>query len=385
MTQEATQAEIQQQAGKMLTHIAGLIGARTVEMGLRHGLIAAVAAHPEGVTPEQLAADTKLDACYVAVWCRAAFGAELLDTDDGERYRLAPQLDKLLLDEDFPGWIGGVFQVFMQPEMFDRFAERLPSGQRTWWNEVSPDFINAVAGTSRPFYSRLLASGFAQVPGLEERLQGGAHVLELACGTGSGLSRLATKYPSATFVAQDGDSYSLELASKSMAAVGAGDRVSPLRTTLEDLDREDAFDVALINVSMHECRDIEQATQNIHRALKPGGTFVISDLPFPESHGGDAHAAGAGDERHPVLRGADRRSAAADAGLRRPARAPRLPRCRFVRPHAGARGHLREQVTPDPRDSYDTASRRPLPARARRLATARGRRRPPFRAGRAAG
>ena len=30
---EATQAEIQQQAGKMLTHIAGLVGARTIEMG----------------------------------------------------------------------------------------------------------------------------------------------------------------------------------------------------------------------------------------------------------------------------------------------------------------------------------------------------------------
>ena len=210
----------------------------------------------------------------------------MLDSDDGERYRLAPHMDKLLLDEDFPGWIGGVFGVVIQPEIFDRFAERLPSGQRTWWDEVSPDFINAVAMTSRPFYSRLLASGIAQVPGLDERLQAGAHVLELACGTGSGLSRLATKYPSATFVAQDGDAYSLELASKNLAAGGAGDRVSSLLTTLEDLDREDEFDLALINVSMHECRDIDLATKNIHRALKPGGTFVISDFPFPPSHDG---------------------------------------------------------------------------------------------------
>ncbi len=283
---ETTQAEIQQQAVKMMTHIAGLVGARTVEMGLRHGLLDAIAAHPEGVTPEQLAAETKLDAFYVGVWCRTAFGAEVLDTDDGERYRLAPHMDKLLLDEDFPGWIGGVFGIFVQPELFDRFSERLPSGQRTWWDEVSPEFISAVARTSRPFYSRLLASGLARVPGLDERLRAGAHVLELACGTASGLSRLATKYPSASFVAQDGDAYSLELASTSLADAGVGDRVSPLLTTIEELDRENEFDVALINVSMHECRDIELATRNIHRSLKPGGTFVISDFPFPASHDG---------------------------------------------------------------------------------------------------
>jgi hypothetical protein len=34
---------------------------------------------------------------------------------------------------------------------------------------------------------------------------------------------------------------------------------------------------------MHECRDIEKSTANIHHALKPGGFFVISDFPFPET------------------------------------------------------------------------------------------------------
>jgi ubiquinone/menaquinone biosynthesis C-methylase UbiE len=43
------------------------------------------------------------------------------------------------------------------------------------------------------------------------------------------------------------------------------------------------FDVVMINVSMHECRDIEKVTQNVHRALKPNGYFVISDFPFPET------------------------------------------------------------------------------------------------------
>ncbi|MDA0232676.1 MAG: hypothetical protein O3C69_04240, partial [Chloroflexi bacterium] len=41
--------------------------------------------------------------------------------------------------------------------------------------------------------------------------------------------------------------------------------------------------MVFINISMHECRDIEKVTQNVRQALKPGGHFVISDFPFPEN------------------------------------------------------------------------------------------------------
>ena len=218
--------------------------------------------------------------------CRAPFAAEVLESNDGVAYRLAPQMDRLLLDQDFPGWVGGIFNIMIQPELFDRFSASLASWQRTWWDQVSPEFIAALAGTSHPFYSRLLASGITRVPGLAERLEAGAHVLELACGTARGLTRLAHAYPQSSFVAHDGDAYSLELASEGFRDAGLHDRISVLHRSIEDLDQDDAYDVALINVSMHECRDIERATASIHRALKPGGTFVISYFPFPDSHEG---------------------------------------------------------------------------------------------------
>ncbi len=34
---------------------------------------------------------------------------------------------------------------------------------------------------------------------------------------------------------------------------------------------------------MHECRDIDQVAANVKTALEPGGWFVISDFPFPDS------------------------------------------------------------------------------------------------------
>jgi ubiquinone/menaquinone biosynthesis C-methylase UbiE len=59
--------------------------------------------------------------------------------------------------------------------------------------------------------------------------------------------------------------------------------VSLVQSTLEAINFEAEYDVALINISMHECRDVEQVTANVHRALKSDGYFVISDFPFPES------------------------------------------------------------------------------------------------------
>jgi SAM-dependent methyltransferase len=64
--------------------------------------------------------------------------------------------------------------------------------------------------------------------------------------------------------------------------------VSPL----EDVERSNEFDVCAINISMHECRDIDRVTDNVLRALRPEGQFVISDFPFPESPDGLRSPAG---------------------------------------------------------------------------------------------
>ncbi len=281
MTQ--AQQEIQQQAVKLLSQVAGYVGLRTIEIGLRLGLLEEIANHPQGITAEALAGNTGLDPFYVQVWCRSAYASEVLELGEGHAYSLAPHLDKLLLDQDFPGYIGGIPGLMVQPEFFDHFSEHLPSGKRIWWDQCSPEFINGVSQTARPFYTRLIPGGFSQVPGLSDRLEQGARVLELACGAGVGLTRIAQTYPRSTLVGIDGDAYSLELVAERLRESGLQDRVSLAQSMLEELEYEDEFDAAVINVSMHECRDIEKVTANVRRALKPGGHFVISDFPFPET------------------------------------------------------------------------------------------------------
>lgn len=276
-------------APKLLSLIAGYVGHRTVAMGLRAGLLRQLADRPGG-SPDDLADALGLDPVYVAVWCRAAFGAGVLERTGGG-YRLADHMATLLLDDGSPAFVGGVFGVCEAPEMFGRFEASLASGERMWWEDTSPDWIAAVAGTGTPFYTRLVPGGLERVPGLAERLTAGCTVVDTACGSGVGAIRLATTYPRCAVVGVDGDAHSIDRARDRVAAAGVDDRVTLVHSALEDMAVEDvALDepAALVvnNISMHECRDIDRVTENIRAVLEPGGWFVISDFPFPDTDEG---------------------------------------------------------------------------------------------------
>ncbi|MGH3679273.1 MAG: class I SAM-dependent methyltransferase [Natronosporangium sp.] len=286
MTTTQTTSEVAEQAGRLLGHLAGYVASRTVTTGRRSGLLAALAEAGEaGATADQLAERLGLDPFYVATWCRAANAAQLCDRT-GDAYRLAPHLATLLLDEASPSYVGGTFTVLQQPEIFDRFERHLATGTRLWWDGCSEEFIRAVGGTGQPFYRRLVPGGLAQVPGLPERLAAGGRVLDSACGAGVGLVRLAEAYPDCELVGVDGDAYSLSLAEQNLRAAGLAGRVTLVHSPLEKMAFDQPFTLVVNNISMHECRDVDQVTRNVKAALVPGGWFVISDFPFPDDDAG---------------------------------------------------------------------------------------------------
>ncbi len=268
-------------APKVLSLVAGYVGHRTVAIGLRSGLLRTLADRP-GSTAEDLADACGLDPFYVAVWCRAAFAAGITERD-GAGYRLGDHMATLLLDTASPAFVGGVFGVIEAPEMFGRFEESFASGERMWWDDTSPEWIAAVAGTGTPFYTRLIPGGLDQVPGLADALAAGGRVVDTACGAGQGVVRLATTYPAATVIGVDGDQHSIDQARARVEAAGVADRVELICSALEDLTLDTPARVVVNNISMHECRDIDRVTENVRAALEPGGWFVISDFPFPDT------------------------------------------------------------------------------------------------------
>jgi SAM-dependent methyltransferase len=284
MTLTAPSPTIAETAPVLLSLAAGYAGHRTVSIGLRRGLVRRLADAP-GSTAQELAEALDLDPFYVSVWCRSAVAAGIV-VRTGAGFALLPHVDTLLLDGTSPAYVGGVFPVLEAPEMFGRFEAELASGERMWWDDTSPEWIAAVTGTGTPFYTRLIPGGLAQVPGLGEALDAGCRIVDTACGTGVGLVRLATHYPACTVVGVDGDAHSIDRAREHVAAAGLAGRVELVCSALEDLALDEPATVVVNNISMHECRDIDRVTDAVLAALEPGGWFVISDFPFPDTDEG---------------------------------------------------------------------------------------------------
>ncbi|HEU5005415.1 MAG TPA: class I SAM-dependent methyltransferase [Jatrophihabitantaceae bacterium] len=292
-TGEQPAVTLPDQAGRLLGHAAGYIAHRVVAIGLRTGLVRALAEAGEPVSADELAERLGLDPYYVAVWCRAAHAGGLCERPQGEpltepagldgRYQLAPHAATLLLDAGHPGYVGGLFTVLEQDEIFGRFERSLATGERLWWDGCSPDWIDGVAATGLPFYTRLVPAGLTQVPELGTQLAAGCRVVDIACGSGAGLVRLATAFPDCIVVGVDGDQRSIQQAGRRLEAAGLRERCVLVHSPLEEFALDEPATCVINNISMHECRDIDRVTENVRAALRPGGWFVISDFPFPET------------------------------------------------------------------------------------------------------
>jgi len=59
------------------------------------------------------------------------------------------------------------------------------------------------------------------------------------------------------------------------------DRFTFVQSFIEDPAFDGGHDLAVINISLHEARDIEKAVERAHAALDIGGMFLVSKFPFP--------------------------------------------------------------------------------------------------------
>ncbi len=253
----------------------------TLDLGLVHGFWAILADRPEGLTPRELAARGGWDLRYIETWCRAAYAAGLLEAEEG-RFRMAEGLRAPLLEPDSPVYFGGLVRFLTAlRERFLHLREHMADGQRSWWDAADPELMEGVADSSRTFYTRLLRKGFRQVPGLVDRLsQGALQMVELACGRGIGLVRIAAQYPLLPLAGVDSDPASLAAAQTGLERAGLAGRVPLTRASFETGPLPPA-DVYLVNLALHEARNPPGALRTIREHLRPGGVLLVSEFPFP--------------------------------------------------------------------------------------------------------
>jgi ubiquinone/menaquinone biosynthesis C-methylase UbiE len=268
-------------AGKLLTALNHGALCLMMSIGHRAGLFDAMNGLPPSTSAE-IAARARLNERYVREWLGAMVTGGVIDVDPASgRYSLpaehaafltrAAGADNMAVFAQYIALLGIVE---------DDIVECFKKGGGVPY-EKFPRFHEVMAEDSgQSVMSSLESHILPLVPGLAAKLADGIRVLDVGCGRGRILTRLAALYPKSRFVGMDlsreATSYARDRAAKEglkNAEFVAAD-LSNFDATAEPL----AYDFVTTFDAIHDQARPLNVLKGIHRTLKSDGVYLMQDI-----------------------------------------------------------------------------------------------------------
>jgi SAM-dependent methyltransferase len=285
MTEPSAGISADAQVARIFEWRRGFNTIHLIDLGIRVGLFKAFAEAPDS-TAEDIARRLGLDAHYVDVWCKTAFGMELLDALEGPRYRLAPHLDTILATPSHPRYLGGYVRLGtdVAAQDFRRCVTAFATGAVKPFQGRGDEFNQAIAESTWGLQVVTAKKILPGLDGLPAQLDDG-RVLEVGCGTGNLLMQLAKAFPRARVVGVDIEADSLAAARAKIEKAGLADRVEVRHGTIADTVEAGSIDAVVMVEVLHEIGACirPQVLRECGAALKRGGWMVIVDETYPSS------------------------------------------------------------------------------------------------------
>lgn len=269
-------------AARIFGYLRGLHATHYLDLGVRMGLFSALADRPRSA--EALARDLGLHAPYVRGFCEMGHHLELLDRE-GETYRLAPEMDRLLASPDDTYFLGGFPRVHLRVAAdYELYPELFRTGATHSYQEHPHGFLQDVAGASRSLPRMFLDVAAQKLPDLVRRLEAGDRLLDVGCGAGHALVTLAERFPKLTAVGIEIEPVSATMARALIRSRGLEARIDVRDAWEPAADFDGTFDVVTQFLVLHEIRPAlkDDVLARCARALRRGGTLVLFDEAYPE-------------------------------------------------------------------------------------------------------
>jgi len=233
-------------------------------------------------TSREIAEFAGLNERYVREWLGAMVAAGVIEVDPATlRYVLpaehaayltrAAAADNMAVFAQYIGVLGGVE---------DDVVECFTKGGGVPY-ERYPRFHAVMAEDSgQSVLSSLESHVLPLVPGLTEQLATGIRVLDVGCGRGRIMNRLAELFPASTFLGFDLSADAVEYARAEALRKGSRN-IKFAVTDLSDFDRTaeaERFDVITTFDAVHDQARPLNVLRGIRRALKPEGVYLMQDI-----------------------------------------------------------------------------------------------------------
>jgi 2-polyprenyl-3-methyl-5-hydroxy-6-metoxy-1,4-benzoquinol methylase len=250
-----------------------------VSIGHRTGLFDTLSRLPPA-TSADIAAAAKLNERYVREWLGAMTTSGIVEVDPATlRYALpaehassltrAAAADNMSVFAQYIGELGSVESDVV--ECF-RHGGGVPYSKYARFHEVMAE------DSGQSVMSSLESHIVPLVPGLTDRLERGIRVLDLGCGRGRILQRLATLYPASRFVGIDLSPDAIQYATNHAATQA---NLEFHVRDLSDFDRwaePEAFDLVTTFDAIHDQGQPLNVLKGIRRTLRSDGVYLMQDI-----------------------------------------------------------------------------------------------------------
>ncbi|MGD2172103.1 MAG: class I SAM-dependent methyltransferase [Gammaproteobacteria bacterium] len=269
-------------AEEFLERIGDIIntGAQAVMLSIGHrsGLFD-VMAGVEPSTSGQIAGSAGLAERYVREWLAVMVTGGIVDYDpERETYHLPADHAACLTRGGALGNLAVYAQhVAMMGALEDQSLHCLETGEGTCYGDY-PRFHQIMAEDSeQTVLAALFGDVLPLVGGIEARLESGIDVLDGGCGRGLALLALAERYPRSRFTGYDLGDDAIADAARDADARGL-DNVRFETVDMTGFDEAERYDLITSFDAVHDQKHPRRLIDSIHRALKPGGVYLMQDI-----------------------------------------------------------------------------------------------------------
>ena len=230
-------------------------------------------------TSAQIADAAGLDERYVREWLGGLVAGRVVDYDPAARtYALPSHRAVVLTRAAGPDNLSRVAQFIpLLGEVEQKIIERFHQGGGLSYSEY-PRFHKLMAEQSGEVFDAALVDVILPLAdGLPDRLRAGADVADIGCGCGHAINVMAQAFPASRFTGIDFSDEGLAAGRAEADSLGLTN-ASFAAADVANLDAVETYDVITVFDAIHDQAQPARVLENIYRALRPGGVFLMVDV-----------------------------------------------------------------------------------------------------------